>query len=79
MFFQIGDFPTGIADLHYYDHGSVAANHRAVSFFNRHGRVNAVLVVEVDDGHPEALQACIAGRADIFRLAVDAGPEPSVA
>ena len=31
-----------------------------------------MLIVQVDHGHPEALQACIARRADIFRTAIDA-------
>jgi len=46
--------------------------HRTDGLLDRHIRVDAVLVVEVDlvDGKPA--QAVVAGRADVFRTPVDA-------
>ena len=46
--------------------------HRADGLLDRHRRVDAVLVVEVDVVDAEPLQRGVAGRPDVLRAAVDA-------
>src|SRR5690348_3683087 len=46
--------------------------HRAYRVLDRHGRVDAMLVVEVDDLDAEPLQAGFARLSDVLRTAVDA-------
>src|SRR6266571_5517091 len=46
--------------------------HRADGLFNWNGRIDAMLVIQIDGFNAEALQACIARLAHIFRTAVDA-------
>jgi alcohol dehydrogenase class IV len=48
--------------------------HRAHRLLDRHGLVDAVLVVEVDLVHAEALERGLARAAHVLRLAVDADP-----
>jgi hypothetical protein len=48
--------------------------HRADGVLDRHGPVDAVLVVEVDVVHAEPLEAGVTGGPDVLRPAVDADP-----
>src|SRR5260370_2647717 len=50
--------------------------HGADGFFDRHGAVDTMLVVEIDVLDPEALQRRVAGVFHVFRPAVDAHPLP---
>ena len=46
--------------------------HRPDGLLDRHVEVHAVLVVEVDEVHSEALERCVAGPAYVLGAAVDA-------
>lgn len=46
--------------------------HRADGFLDRHGGIDAVLVIEVDDVRPESLEGGLGDGFRIFRPAVDA-------
>src|SRR5437764_12214889 len=48
--------------------------HRAPRFFDRHTRVDAVLVIEVDAIDAEPFQRCVAGAVYVLRSAIDADP-----
>jgi hypothetical protein len=52
------------------------ARHRADGLLDRHGRVDPVLVIEIDDLDAEPLQARLADLRDIGRPAVDAVAPP---
>src|SRR5258708_10225827 len=57
---EVADFP-----------GAHQARHRAHGFFDGHGWIDAVLIIQVDSFNPESLQAGVTRCAHIFRPAVD--------
>ena len=66
--FRSGLAQAEIPDLTLFDQ----PRHGADRVLNRHGRIDPVLVIEVDDINAEALEARLAGLRDIFGAAVDA-------
>src|SRR5260370_32703779 len=57
---EVADFP-----------GAHQSRHRAHGFFDGHGWIDAVLIIQVDSFNPESLQAGVTRCAHIFRPAVD--------
>ncbi len=51
--------------------GAHQLGHRAHCFFDGHGGIDAVLVIQVNSFHAQALQTVVAARADVFWSAVD--------
>jgi hypothetical protein len=56
--------------------GGDEPGHGSHGLLDGHGAVHAVLVVEVDVVHAQALEGGVAGGADVVRPTVDADPAP---
>src|SRR5262249_25621039 len=55
------------------------SRHRADGLFDRHGGINPVLVIEIDDLDAESLEAGLAGLGNVGRAAIDAVGTPRLA